>query len=53
MTNSILVYIELFNNEPLNVSKEIISKLQNSSNNILVNGVVITDFPTFNAAKNS
>lgn len=52
MTNSILVYIELNNNQPLNITKEIISKLHNCNNNMQINGVVITDLQSYELSKN-
>ena len=46
---NVLVYIEITNNKVENVSKEIISYVNNNFNNVSVNGVVIGDENTVNS----
>ena len=51
MNKDVLVYIELFENKVLNVSKEIIAKSRKSFEGFNINGVVITDKNTANLAR--
>lgn len=50
MNKEVLIYIELFENKVLNVSKEIVSKSRKSFENFDINGVIITDKKTRNLA---
>lgn len=49
---NVLVYIEITNNKVENVSKEIISYVNNNFDNVSVNGVVIADESTINNSLN-